>query len=313
MYTYIYSVIVRSEDHYRVLQYTAKKHCNSLQYPKKSSLSGLKLTTTDCNTLRKNATHCIALQHPAAHCNTLQHPATYILQQCRRKRRRYQGWSTLPHTAIHWKHCSTLQHTAAPCNTPQHPAAPYNILQHPATPCNTLQQISYSDADEKSVVIRAEAHTRYLPKHIDFLTWDMTHSYVGHDPFMCGTWLIQVCGVIHSYNLPEHIDFRWSWLIHTWDMTHLFVGHDSFLYGTRLLHMWIITHSWAWLNLHLQSGATWLIHVCDVTHPRLGHDSFMCGTYSIHMRDMRRFMWIHINLFLILIFLSNIHVWTCAS
>jgi len=58
--------------------------------------------------------------------------------------------------------------------------------------------------------------------------WDMTHSYVGHDSFICGTWLI-----------------------HMWDMTHSYVGHDSLICGTWLIHMWDMTR------------VIWMIHRCD--------------------------------------------------
>ena len=44
--------------------------------------------------------------------------------------------------------------------------------------------------------------------------WDMNHSYVGHDSFMRGIWIM-----------------------HMWDMTHLYVGHESFLSGKRLAHL----------------------------------------------------------------------------
>jgi len=53
--------------------------------------------------------------------------------------------------------------------------------------------------------------------------WDMTHSYVGHDSFICGTWLI-----------------------HMWDMTHSYVGHDSFICETWLIHMCDMTHPHVW-------------------------------------------------------------------
>jgi len=51
--------------------------------------------------------------------------------------------------------------------------------------------------------------------------WDMTHSFVGHDSFMYGTWLIHVWGMTHSWHMT-----------HSWDMTHSCMGHDSFMCET---------------------------------------------------------------------------------
>ena len=41
---------------------------------------------------------------------------------------------------------------------------------------------------------------------------DMIHSYVWHDPCVCVTRLVHICGITHNVCLPE--------LIHTCDMTH---------------------------------------------------------------------------------------------
>jgi len=83
----------------------------------------------------------------------------------------------------------------------------------------------------------------------------MNHSYVGHDSFICGTWLIHMLDMTHSY--VGHDSFICgTWLIHMWDMTHSYVGHDSFICGTWLIHMCDMTHSYVCL--------TWLIR-CD-TH-----------------------------------------------
>jgi len=52
-------------------------------------------------------------------------------------------------------------------------------------------------------------YTSALPIHV----WDMTHSYLWHDSFICETWLT-----------------------HTWDMTHTHMGYDSFIHVTWLIH-----------------------------------------------------------------------------
>ena len=76
---------------------------------------------------------------------------------------------------------------------------------------------------------------------------DMTHSYVGHDSFICVTWLIHMC-----------------------DMTHSYVWHSSFICVTWLIHMWDMTHSYVWQSRR--------VHVCDtaeVIHVCLSH-LWMC-------------------------------------
>jgi len=50
---------------------------------------------------------------------------------------------------------------------------------------------------------------------------------VGHDSFACGTWLIRM-----------------------WDMTHSYVGHDSFTCETWLIHTWDTTRGCAQVYAH---------------------------------------------------------------
>ena len=53
----------------------------------------------------------------------------------------------------------------------------------------------------------------------DIRMCDMTtHSYVGHDLFICGAWLIYMC-----------------------DMTHSYVWHDSFICVTWLIHVCLLS------------------------------------------------------------------------
>jgi len=70
----------------------------------------------------------------------------------------------------------------------------------------------------------------------------MTHSYVWHDSFMCGTRLF------HVFAYVRHNTFICvAWLIHVCDITHSCVWRDSF------------------------TCVTWLSHVCDMT--MWGHTS----------------------------------------
>ena len=49
--------------------------------------------------------------------------------------------------------------------------------------------------------------------------WDMTHSDVRHNPFICETWHIQTWDTAHAY--VRYDPFRHeTWHIHTWDLFH---------------------------------------------------------------------------------------------
>jgi len=80
--------------------------------------------------------------------------------------------------------------------------------------------------------------------------WDVTHSFVRHDPFLCPTWLVTM-----------------------WDVTHSCVGHDSFLCGTWLVTMWDVTHSYVGHDSFI--CGTWLIPIWDMTRYYMGRDSFI--------------------------------------
>jgi len=91
--------------------------------------------------------------------------------------------------------------------------------------------------------------------------WDMTHLYVGHASFICGTW-------------------------HMWDMTDLYVGHasficghDSFICGTWIIDMWDMTHLYVGHEL-------FICGMWDMNQLYVGHDSFVCGTWIIPKWDM---------------------------
>jgi len=138
--------------------------------------------------------------------------------------------------------------------------------------------------------------------------WDMTHSCVGHDssghdPFICGTWLIVLLHICH-YALRGA-----RWPIHVWDMTNSYVGHDIFftwdMYVCDATHYCVWHDSFmcwrvVWLDMWhdaLLSGTwpihlsdtnhslicvTWLIYMWDMTHSCVGHDSFIWVTWLIH-------------------------------
>ena len=102
--------------------------------------------------------------------------------------------------------------------------------------------------------------------------WDMTHSYVRHDSFICATWLIHMC-----------------------DMTHSYVRHDWFIWVTRLIHIHVYTYSYSYAHRKLLiegareesvasqmwSAGCWLF-IC-VTHSYVWHDSFLRATCLVYI------------------------------
>ena len=67
-------------------------------------------------------------------------------------------------------------------------------------------------------------------------TWDMTHSYVRHDAFICETWLMRMCNMTHAYVRHDAFICE-TWLIHMWDMTQSIVRHDSCKSWLITIHM----------------------------------------------------------------------------
>ena len=139
--------------------------------------------------------------------------------------------------------------------------------------------------------------------------WDMTHSYVRHDSFMCETWLIYMWDMAPSY--VRHDSFIWerhgSFI---WEMCILQTSSDVSCHTSmsRATYEWVmsqmyeschtsmshITHEWCvcetWLthtscstNRSICSAST---HSCAAfgTMPEatLWHDSFIYETWLIH-------------------------------
>jgi len=105
--------------------------------------------------------------------------------------------------------------------------------------------------------------------------WDMTRSYVGHDPL--------ILDVTYSYVRHDPL-ISGTWPIHMLDMTHAHKWHDSFICGTWRIYMWDFRtwciHMWdmmhSYVGLHASIRGTGLIKVWDMTHSYVGHDSFVC-------------------------------------
>jgi len=100
----------------------------------------------------------------------------------------------------------------------------------------------------------------------------MTHLYVGHDSFICGTWLVDLWDMTISQVGHDSL-ICGTWLVHVWDMIPSYVGHDSFTRGTWLVHM-----------CDSFMCGTWLINECNMTHLCMWHDSFAPLTEEIRLK-----------------------------
>jgi len=118
----------------------------------------------------------------------------------------------------------------------------------------------------------------------------VTYFYLGHDSFLCVTWLIPTCDMTRQAESPhEHPTSRLNWLIparhlSTWDMPHSFAWHDSSLCVTWLVSMWNMTRRAESPHKYPTSRLTWRIsthHVSmwDMTHSYVWHDSFLRVTW----------------------------------
>ena len=137
----------------------------------------------------------------------------------------------------------------------------------------------------------------------DSSMWDMTHTYVRHDSYICETWLISMrtcailmgvwdsymCDITHACETwliyVRHDSCMWdmthicetceTWLIYVrhdscmWDMTHIYVRHDSSMWD--LTHIYVRHDSCMWDMTHICE--TWLIYVRP--------DSYICKTCPI--------------------------------
>jgi len=92
----------------------------------------------------------------------------------------------------------------------------------------------------------------------------MTHSYVRHDSFICGTWLnIDIC-------------FHWHLLVHMCDMNQSYVWHDTFTCVKCRVHMCDMTRSYVWhKSCHTYERVMSHIWTRHVTHVKVS-----CLTYE---------------------------------
>ena len=137
--------------------------------------------------------------------------------------------------------------------------------------------------------------------------WNMAHSYLWHDSFICETWLIHMCDMTHPY------DIGWSMVAEN-DMTHSYVWHDSFICEMWLIRICDMPHLYNMGWLRLVGSLKWQVSFAEyrlfyrallqkrpiilrsllieatpywVKHGlRQWHDSFICQIWLIHIRNM---------------------------
>ena len=97
-------------------------------------------------------------------------------------------------------------------------------------------------------------HTyEWVISHIYFTAHPRTtapvRGFVWHDIFTCGSWLMYMEDMTHSYKWHSVFKFETpsfiyvTWLIYMCDMTHSYVWHDSLICMTWLINMCDMAHS----------------------------------------------------------------------
>ena len=148
--------------------------------------------------------------------------------------------------------------------------------------------------------------------------WDMTHSYMWHDSFICVshdtfdmlysaactrrcylrpfvlfdsyvwndscirmTWLVNMCDVSHctaQYIRGSAVCDPSCWLIHTCEMTHAYMWNDSCIRVKWLINVCDVTHCTA----HIQGGATRDPSCCLIYTCDMTHACDMAHAYVWH-------------------------------
>jgi len=130
----------------------------------------------------------------------------------------------------------------------------------------------------------------------------MSHSYVGHDSFVCDVMMLLIhifihadarhvlvchlviCDLTHSYVTWLCCSFMYSLICYR------HVGHDSFICGTWLIRMWCddIAHSYS-IHSYRRTSFCFLV-ICDTTHSYARHDLFVCDVKMLLMYTLTQML-----------------------
>jgi len=99
----------------------------------------------------------------------------------------------------------------------------------------------------------------------------VNQSYVWHDSLICAAWRIHMRGMMILLCVS-----RDSWLSHVCDRNHSYVWRNAF----------ICVASWYYCVCHMTRDSvmcvTWLVHMCGVTHSYVWHDdTTVCVTWFV--------------------------------
>jgi len=130
-------------------------------------------------------------------------------------------------------------------------------LQCVAVCCSVLQLQCVSWEPCHEALVTGVVPGSYLSR---WLIWDMTYSYMRHDSFICGMWIIWMN----------------QKLMRMCFMTCLYLACDLSICVTWRIYLF-------YCNFYMtHSLSRWLIHVCLKTHSYVGCDSSIWVTWRIH-------------------------------
>jgi len=211
----------------------------------KNSFISILLCVAACHSvLQCVALCCSVLQCVAVCCSVLQCIADFLHCLLPYKHTT-ASWSSKKHTQnIHtYLYYSVLQCVAGCRRVLQRVAGCCRVLQCVAVCCSACYLIR--TPRRAGAASRTQSSIWISPIY----TCNMTHSYLCHDSFifLCVTWIIQICDMIHSYmtnSIGTQSSIRIS-PIYLCDTTHSYVLHDSFIfmYVTRCIHVCGIIHA----------------------------------------------------------------------
>jgi len=101
-------------------------------------------------------------------------------------------------------------------------------------------------------------------------TCDMTHSFVWHDSFECGTWLWW-----RFLHLSWRVVSRWAACMYIYMYMEIYIYIYKFYLSISILASFLVS---GFTMSSLSNDETRLIHMCDMTHSYVWHNPFEYGT-----------------------------------